>query len=336
MIEADNPGNGWFSDRMTAAGVSWERARLGFLSRARMRSPIAAARWSVRQAQVARQLRAQLREADLVYVNGFTLIGAAAAARLRRRRVLMHVHEIPPTPRAVGRAVRAVSTMQVCVSQAVANALGLVTTASIVVYNGVPIPLTAVVQRESTSAEPCRLGIVARINRWKGHLVLAQAFRELVERGMPVELHIVGAPHPSDTTTAGQLKTLLAGLGDAVVWAGEVTDGAAYMSNLHVLVAPSLEPDPFPITVLEGMARGLAVVASNTGGHPEAIVDGESGLLVAPSDVTGLAGSLESLARDAGARTRLGMAARARCESRFSAAAYRANIVAAVQQALVR
>src|SRR4051794_1198673 len=110
VIEAANPGNGWLSERLSQAGIEWEKAPLGFLSRAQVRSLPAAARWLAQQTAVARHIAARIRAADLVYVNGFTLIGVATAARLRRRQVLLHLHEIPPANRAVGRAIRAAST----------------------------------------------------------------------------------------------------------------------------------------------------------------------------------------------------------------------------------
>lgn len=81
-----------------------------------------------------------------------------------------------------------------------------------------------------------------------------------------------------------------------------------------VLVVPSRWPEPCGLTVGEGMASGLAVVASRSGGIPEVL--GDVGILVPPGDVEALAAALADLADDPARRGRLGAAARARAEAR--------------------
>lgn len=77
----------------------------------------------------------------------------------------------------------------------------------------------------------------------------------------------------------------------------------AVLSATDVLVVPSLWPEPFGLTALEGMAAGAAVVASDVGGLPEAM--GGAGILVAPGDAGALAEVLEGLANDEGRLSRL-------------------------------
>ncbi len=74
-------------------------------------------------------------------------------------------------------------------------------------------------------------------------------------------------------------------------------------------VVPSLLPESFGIVALEAAAAGRAVVASDTGGLRDLVVDGETGLLVAPGDREGLATALARLLDDAGLRRRMGEAA---------------------------
>jgi glycosyltransferase involved in cell wall biosynthesis len=69
---------------------------------------------------------------------------------------------------------------------------------------------------------------------------------------------------------------------------------------------------------MEGMACGLPVVATRVGSVADLVADGETGLLVAPGDVGGLAAALGALARDPGRRAALGRAGRARVVARFS------------------
>ena len=80
------------------------------------------------------------------------------------------------------------------------------------------------------------------------------------------------------------------------------------------------------------MAAGAAVVVSRIGGLPEAVIDGESGVLVAPGDAGALAGALERLIADPALRERLGAGARARVEA-FSAPAVVPRYEAAYERA---
>lgn len=72
------------------------------------------------------------------------------------------------------------------------------------------------------------------------------------------------------------------------------------------------------MAMLEAMAAGKAVVASTVGGIPEAIVDGDNGLLVPPRDVPALSAALGALLQDGALRARLGERARATVQRRFS------------------
>jgi glycosyltransferase involved in cell wall biosynthesis len=98
-------------------------------------------------------------------------------------------------------------------------------------------------------------------------------------------------------------------------------------------VVPSIWPDSFPTVALEAMAAGAAIVVSRIGGLPEAVTDGESGLIVEPGDVAGLAGALERLLGDPALRAQLGAGARRRVE-RFSAPAVVPRYEAAYERAV--
>ena len=87
---------------------------------------------------------------------------------------------------------------------------------------------------------------------------------------------------------------------------------AEILSSADIVVVPSRWPDPCPLTVLEGMASGSAVIASDIGGIPE-ILDG-AGILTRPADVADLADAIDSLAADSAllAATQSGSLDRAR------------------------
>jgi alpha-maltose-1-phosphate synthase len=103
------------------------------------------------------------------------------------------------------------------------------------------------------------------------------------------------------------------------------------LSHTRVFACPSVY-EPLGIVNLEAMACGAAVVASNVGGIPEVVVDGETGLLVPPSDPESLADALNILVRDAGLATSMGKAGRARAAADFGWATIAAQTAALYQE----
>ncbi len=100
--------------------------------------------------------------------------------------------------------------------------------------------------------------------------------------------------------------------------AGEITDRAGFFAALDVFVLPSLH-EALPMTVLEAMAAGVPVVASNLEGVAAAL--GDFGILVAPGNPSEMAARLRELQDDPGRRAALADGARRRLETDFSAAA---------------
>jgi glycosyltransferase involved in cell wall biosynthesis len=86
----------------------------------------------------------------------------------------------------------------------------------------------------------------------------------------------------------------------------------------HVLLVPSIRDEPFSIVVLEGMAVGLPVIASDTGGTAEAVTDGETGFLFPRGDVKALAAVIDRLEADRPLCRRVGARAREMVRRRFT------------------
>ena len=89
-----------------------------------------------------------------------------------------------------------------------------------------------------------------------------------------------------------------------------------------MLVFPSEWDEPFAAVPVEAMSSGMAVVATTAGGTPEAITDGETGLLVPPGDPDALAAAVRRLALDDTLRLDLGRAASRVARERFDIGAY--------------
>ena len=99
----------------------------------------------------------------------------------------------------------------------------------------------------------------------------------------------------------------------------------AAWAHCAVGVMPSIWPEPQPLVTFEAMACGRPVVASATGGLPEVVIDGETGLLVPAGDVDALRDALRALLSDPVLRRRLGEAARRRARL-FTASAITTRI----------
>lgn len=112
----------------------------------------------------------------------------------------------------------------------------------------------------------------------------------------------------------GELKTLA---GDGVQFLGGLADVRPVMQAADILVLPS-DAEGLPVSLLEAMACGLPCVATRVGGVPEALVDGETGLLIPPGDPDSLAAAILRLFKTPGLRAALSHKARERVLERYS------------------
>ena len=158
------------------------------------------------------------------------------------------------------------------------------------------------------------VGVVGRIAPEKGHLVLLQALALLADR-YPLRLVIVG-DGPSEAAVREAVSAM--GLEDRVIFAGFRHDVNNVIAALDIMTLPSTWNEPCAAVVQQAMALGKPVIGTRAGGTPEMILDGETGLLVPPSEAPALADALARLAGDAFLRKRLGAAGRERVESHFS------------------
>lgn len=110
------------------------------------------------------------------------------------------------------------------------------------------------------------------------------------------------------------------GLAARVQFAGWQEDVEPFYARASLLAVPSLWPEPFGIVGIEAMARALPVVAYRSGGIPEWLADGETGILVEPGDVRGLAATLDEILSDPEKARRMGRAGQSRQRELFGPA----------------
>jgi len=104
---------------------------------------------------------------------------------------------------------------------------------------------------------------------------------------------------------------------------GAMPDIAVFLAAADALAAPSRN-EGMGRALVEAMALGLPVVASEVGGIPAVVADGETGRLVPPGEVDALASALIELGRDGALRVKLGAAGAARAEAFSTGVAYAA------------
>jgi glycosyltransferase involved in cell wall biosynthesis len=177
------------------------------------------------------------------------------------------------------------------------------------------------------------VGLVGRLQPWKGQDRLLAAQALLRDRGERFHLLIVGgdsyglSPQYADHVREEVVRL---GLEDSVTLTGEVPDAGPYIEAMDVLVNAS-DPEPFGIVLLEGMARGVAVLAVNSGGPSEFIEDGRTGVLARSGEPAALAEALQPVLASPELRRELGRAGHERYLWEFTDAAMRARFFAALE-----
>lgn len=271
------------------------------------------------------------RQVDLVYINGpRCLLAGAWAARITRRPSLFCLHNTlsgRPEVTLAAHASSLVSRIVAC-SRATAAPLLRVKPAVAAKMEVLYPPVSDVASAgpQTPRGAGFMIGMVGRITEGKGHRVLLDALTRL-DAATGVRLVIVGAPAPGNPDDARYLRELrsfavTSGLDRRIDWAGYKADPRPYYGAMDALAVPSVCEEGMPVVALEAFQRGIPVIASRTGGIPELIRDGVNGLLVAPRNPAELALAMGSLQHSPALCARLGAAARASVDARFSPASY--------------
>jgi glycosyltransferase involved in cell wall biosynthesis len=179
-----------------------------------------------------------------------------------------------------------------------------------VVPNSVPLPAPS-----SLAPVPGRILFLGRLEAAKGVFELLAAGARLAPKFPGLRLVFGGE---GDMESLRKRAAEL-GIGDRIELPGWVGPSARdeQLARASVFCLPS-HAEGLPMSMLEAMAAGTAVVATSVGGIPETIVDGDNGLLVPPRDEEALASALEQVLGDETQRARLAGNARVTIEQHYS------------------
>ncbi|MBI4351140.1 MAG: glycosyltransferase [Elusimicrobia bacterium] len=253
----------------------------------------------------------------------------ALAARLRGIPFIWH-NRVAETAGLREKTIALLATRIIVISDAVAAKFsGLAPGKVIKVHNAVdleafrPLPARDQLRKElGLDRSAGVIGIFSRLDGWKGHELFLAAARKISPLYPDCRFLIVG-----EGPERARLEALARepGLAGKVLFTGYRKDIAALMNLCSVIVNPSILPEPFGRTIIEGMACGKPVIATNMGGPLEIIEDGADGFL-APPEPGAIAGLIGKLLADAAYAARIGGNARKKTERCFDLRAQLAGL----------
>jgi glycosyltransferase involved in cell wall biosynthesis len=286
---------------------------------------------------------------DVIHSNSlWGHLDCALGGRLAHRPVVLELHDLvrPGVGRHALRAATFLSSGTMAISRAVAETAGRAGDLSDGSFRVVPqavdtqrfhpgSPDPELRARLSDRPDLPIVGIVGRIDTEKGVDVVIDAVASLNEGGGNCHLAVIGGPGLDggayEQRVRSQAQRLL---GDSVRFSGPIENVPGALRSLDVVINAS-EAEPFGLSVLEAQACGVAVIGTDAGGIPEFVTDGETGLLVAPRDVSSLALALKRLLDDDELRHRVARQGQIIAEERYGLAT-RADAVASMYRSVVR
>lgn len=268
---------------------------------------------------------------DLVHTNSLKsdIIGGAAG-RLAMRPVLWHVRDRIDTDYLPKRVVSLFRMLcRIVPRYVVANSFATLRTLrlpegalrgsrptsslkkrSTAVHDGTHVDKIGLQQDRRSG--PIRIGLVGRICSWKGQHIFLRAAASVHKQYPYAEFVIIGSALFDEQKYEQELHQLTneLAINSVVHFAGFRTDVQAAIAELDVLVHASTIGEPFGQVIIEGMAAGKPVVATNGGGVPEIVQDDDTGILVPMGNADPMADAIcrllanPTLAKEMGRRGR--------------------------------
>jgi glycosyltransferase involved in cell wall biosynthesis len=251
---------------------------------------------------------------------------------------LFLLDRFPAARRLAGPIFRAAREVTVISSPLVDRVRRLGVTAGRITVLPMPLSADRFEHGPDAGREEGRLLFVGRLIERKGAEFAIRALAELRRRGRGARLTVAG-----DGADRPRLEALVRelGLSGVVELAGALSHDAVAerYRTASVLLMPAVtdwkgEQEGFGMVLVEAMASGLPVVATRSGGIPDVVTDGATGLLVPERDATALAGAVARLLDDPALAERLAASARADLDARFSPAAIARGFEAVYRRAM--
>lgn len=264
---------------------------------------------------------------SVVHVNGAFFLAPALAAKITRRPLIWHLNDTIVASRLAklfGVIVKWWADEVIVAAEAVASHYGVSRHSYTVIYAPVDVNLIRPEpEKQGAVKGPMRVGLIANWNPLKGLEVFIQAAAVIKEQmAKDIEFVIAGSRLSSHADYAASIDRTIHqhGLDDSVQTLGFVHDVVQFLHSLDVLVLSSWS-EACPMSVLEGMAAGLPVVATDVGGVRELLrpdYNDQAGYVVPAGESLQLAERVLELLKDQQLRHRMGACGRKAAEQRFS------------------
>ena len=277
----------------------------------------------------------------LIYSNTLAVLLGIMFAWKNNIKHLWHVHEIIEKPSLFKKAFVGLLSLKsnthiVYNSQATKVFWELnksIINKGVVIWNGIEIytPESSTselfdIRKNLFLAQPNEiiLALVGRISRWKGQMILLDAFNNLVQKNDNIKLVFVGAPPPNQEKFQEDLEDRISSfnLNDKVLIIPFQNEIHKIWQAIDIAVVPSTEPEPFGMVAIEAMLAHKPIVGSNHGGLTEIIENNATGFLVTPNSVQDLVIALEKLIQNELLRKEMGENGYLRVTTAFSVEQY--------------
>ena len=188
------------------------------------------------------------------------------------------------------------------------------------IYNGIPPlppPLTEYSElRQSLGIDPSHtvVGTIGSLDEQKGHVFFLEMAKQILQGFPHTAFVIVGTGHLRSSL---EEKARELGIARQVIFTGLRADALDILRTFDVFVLSSLW-EGLPITILEAMAAGKPVAATDVGGNREAMAEGETGFLVPPKDPEALSNAVMNILQDQDLQEKMGKKGLLRFEQKFS------------------
>lgn len=278
--------------RATAASAKWGRLRVAL---------------TMLRAFVSLLGSPAVRHADVLVANTTrSSVYVAAAGVLLRKPVLVHIRDLI-VPEAIGSF--ATTLMRRLVLPHVAGVIANSETSLETVRTYLSPRAAIEVLPSPAGLQPHpprrprgpvrRIGLVARVDPWKGQQLLLSSFASAFPDG-EIELDFYGAPAFGTDGHLAELRAQAraAGVSSRVNFMGHVDDVEGAIESLDICVQCSIRPEPMGQNVLQYLAAGKAVIVADEGGPAEWVEDGVNGLVFSARDASSLAKALSRLVND--------------------------------------
>ncbi len=326
------------------AGIEVHFIRLGILRRKYFSIPGVFNRAAVMWQAGRKMSRLVKREKiDLLYTQSSGAIVSALVQFLTRKPHIWHVLEITLKPRFLVKftayLLEKYSNILMVASQEVANHWKrYAPKADIrVIYNGVDAATLNPKDgsnRVHDANEKLGIGMIGRVHFWKGQDYFLDIASELLKSNDNLKFIMAGDAFPGYEYLYDEIEERKEkhGIKDHVLDMGYVEDARKFFDQVDIFVLPSIQPDPFPTTLLEAMVLEKPTIGTNHGGAKEMILDGETGYLIPWDNPIESARKLQALIDSPELRKSFGEAGAARVRALFTEENYNQGVANLVKE----